>query len=77
MVRAAAKEPTIVALAKAFLEFIGVILSREQRAFTGRRNTGLTIGMPENPATAGLKANPDADVTSVVLVDYFYPLTIP
>jgi hypothetical protein len=33
--------------------------------------------MPENPATAGLKANPDADVTSVVLVDYFYPLTIP
>jgi hypothetical protein len=33
--------------------------------------------MPENPATAGLKANPDPDVTSVVLVDYFYPLTIP
>jgi hypothetical protein len=58
MERAAAKDPAIVALAKTFFEFMGVILSPD----TGRcgddrgMNTASTIGPPENPVTAGFKA---------------------
>src|SRR5258705_4263475 len=52
MVRAAAKEPAIVAFAKTFLEFMEVILSREYRALRADRVIKtFTIGLPEDPAT--------------------------
>src|SRR6266478_4362694 len=43
-------------------------LSREHRALrVDGINTAFTIGVPENPATAGLIANPEVDVTGVTL----------
>jgi hypothetical protein len=56
MVRAAAKEPAIVALAKTFLEFMGVILSREdQTRWSNGVYMAFTTGLPENPAASGFK----------------------
>src|SRR5476649_2014256 len=60
MERAAAKEPAMVALVNALLEFMGVILIPEISGIAGRRRG----------ARAGLKANPDPDVTSVTLLYY-------
>jgi hypothetical protein len=69
MVRAAAKEPAIVASAITFLEFIGASFPGNIGA-GGRRNrhTAFIIGVSKNPTTAGL-SNPTMDVTHVGAVE--------
>src|SRR5258708_28297866 len=70
MVRAAAKEPAIVALANAFLEFIAIILSRGlSDVVSDGANTAYAIGLPENPA-AGFKPTPMQVLRASCFSDY-------
>src|SRR5258708_11705792 len=67
MVRAAAKEPAIVALANAFLEFIAIILSRGLSDVVFRwREHGLRHRLTEEYG-GRVQANPAASVTGVLL----------
>src|SRR5260370_5233467 len=67
MVRAGAKEPAIVALANAFLEFIAIILSRGLSDVVFRwREHGLRHRLA-GESGGRVQANPDASVTGVLL----------
>ena len=68
MVRAAAKEPAIVALAITFLEFIGVSFPGNIGVRFDEIDTAFLIGVSKDPTTAGL-SNPTTDVTHVGAVE--------
>src|SRR5260370_6035147 len=67
MVRAAAKEPAIVALANAFLEFIAIILSRGLSDVVFRRREHGLRHRLAGESRGRVQANPDASVTGVLL----------
>src|SRR5258708_36814639 len=67
MVRAAAKEPAIVALANAFLEFIAIILSRGLSDVVFRRREHGLRHRLSGESGGRVQANPDARFKGVRL----------
>jgi hypothetical protein len=72
IVRAAAKEPAIVALAKAFFEFMGVILSPEYRALRRPRHEhSFNQRSAGESGDSRVQSNPVEDGTSGMSLDYW------
>src|SRR6266446_186121 len=80
IVRAAAKEPAIVALAMMLFEFIGVILSRNggRCGAEGTNTPSRAVGAPANPATRRLhsKAGSGYHTRHAVVIDVDHVVTI-
>src|SRR6266436_6279503 len=70
MVRAAAKEPAIVALAKAFLEFIGVSFPWKVGRYGSTTWKAFTVGRSKRRTTAGLMAIPVLLLRTSPLLNY-------
>jgi hypothetical protein len=72
MERAAANDPAIVALAKTFFEFMGVILSPEYRALRGPRHEYSFNHRPAGESgDSRVQSNPVQDVTGGMPLDYW------